>query len=85
MKLREYIDYIKVVDPMVQKPGHDWRMTLDKMNYPSALLGRAGHRQWNEVHAWCQKHFGKENYIWAGNVFWFDRKEDAVLFALRWS
>lgn len=83
MNIREYIDYIKVVDPMVLKSGHDWRTTLDKM-YPSVLLGRHGHRQWNEVHAWCQEQFGNQHYAWAGDVFWFDRKEDAVMFALKW-
>jgi hypothetical protein len=84
MNIREYIDYIKVVDPMVLKPGHDWRTTLDKM-YPRVSLGRHGRLRWNEVHVWCQDQFGVEHYAWSGDVFWFDRKEDAVMFALRWS
>ena len=85
MNIREYIDYIKTVDPMVVKPGHDWSTTFGKMNYPNVLLGRNGHRQWQEVHAWCQEQFGSDHYAWAGSRFWFDRTEDAVLFALRWS
>ena len=85
MNIREYTNYIKTVDPMFRKTDYDWRSAYDKMNYASVLLGYIGHQQWQEVHAWCQQHFGEDHYCWTGSRFWFDRSEDAILFALRWA
>lgn len=85
MNIREYIDYIKQVDPLVKKTDYDWRWAFDKMNYPSVLLGSASHQQWTEVHAWCQEHVGEQHYAWTGSRFWFDQEKDAMLFALKWS
>lgn len=85
MNIREYKNYIKSVDPMVCKEDYNWRRAFDKMNYPSALLGYEGHHQWQEVHVWCKEQFGEDHYTWTGSRFWFDRTEDAALFALKWS
>ena len=43
-----------------------------------------GDRHWEQTQ-WCEQQFGKDSYTWTGSRFWFDRTEDAALFALRWA
>ena len=85
MNIREYMDYLMKANPMVQKTDYDWRQAFNKIGYPSVLLGFEGLRQWEEVHDWCREEIGEHHYAWTGSRFWFDRREDAALFALRWS
>ena len=34
---------------------------------------------------WCEANIGEEHFIWFGReIFWFEREQDATLFALRW-
>lgn len=40
--------------------------------------------EWTPVHVWCRDMIGEENYTWTGTTFWFDNKEDAIEFSLRW-
>ena len=84
MKIREYIEYLKKT-AKTQSYNINWRGALDKKGYPSVLLGYQGHLEWQDVHAWCEQQFGKDSYTWTGSRFWFDRTEDAALFALRWA
>lgn len=84
MNIREYTDYIKSTDPHWRKAGYVWSRVYEKMNYPSILLGPHGHQQWTEVHQWCRENIDEKHYTWTGSRFWFDREEDAALFALRW-
>jgi hypothetical protein len=37
-----------------------------------------------EVRCWCEEMFS-DNWLWNWNEFYFKNKEDAVVFALRWS
>lgn len=45
--------------------------------------------EWKNILTWCEEHIG-QRYIWVGGTnpkldFWFERSEDAVLFALTWN
>lgn len=86
MNIREYIENIKDTESVNNPPtDYDWRRALEKQGYPNILLSREGHLKWQEVHAWCEEKIGKDHYVWTGSRFWFDRIEDATLFALKWS
>lgn len=38
-----------------------------------------------EAEGWCMDNIGFEHFDRTGITWWFDRPEDATLFALRWS
>lgn len=65
-------------------PNTTWPEFLTSLNLikvPAGDLSMRNH--WTGMHDWCRKQFG-EDYTWTGSVFWFAKKEDAILFALRW-
>ena len=64
-------------------PDIDWPATFRKAGYISYHIKTL--KTWTSMHEWCQKNIGKEHYAWTGSVFWFENKEDATLFVLRWS
>jgi hypothetical protein len=35
---------------------------------------------WAEAHTFLTKRYGKDNYIWTGEKFWFDTQEEALEF-----
>lgn len=57
---------------------------LRAAGYHEASPGEQGHRQWPEMHEWCQERFGSA-YTWAGSAFFFTSKRDRTLFVMRWS
>lgn len=40
--------------------------------------------RWQEIHKWCRETIGEDNYTWTGEVFWFDDKDNAIEFSLKW-
>lgn len=62
----------------------DWHSRLSDAGYYSAKFNQSL-SFWKIVHEWCKEQFGERHYTWTGSVFWFDRREDAMLFMLRWS
>ena len=61
----------------------NWPLTLESAGYYSHHLHTIKH--WTDIHVWCREHFGETHYAWTGSVFWFERREDAVFFKLKWS
>lgn len=35
---------------------------------------------WEEAHSFLIKRYGKDNYVWTGEKFWFDNEEEALEF-----
>lgn len=42
-------------------------------------------RNWEDAHDWCRETYGEKHYAWTGIKFWFESKEDALLFSIAWS
>lgn len=95
MSIQEFINKIKeerqqalrnrpasevLLGPM---PEINWPLTFERAGYYSHHLSSA--KYWADIHQWCREHFGETHYAWTGSVFWFERREDAVFFKLRWS
>jgi hypothetical protein len=40
------------------------------------------HKNWAECHDQCVEVFGKENYTWTGEIFWFKDERDIFKFKL---
>jgi len=64
-------------------PEINWPETFKKAGYIPHHINTI--KSWREMHTWCIDKFGEEHYSWTGSVFWFENKEDATLFVLRWS
>lgn len=58
-----------------------YALDFEKLGYIGIQLNST---EWTTVHDWCKQHFGEENYTWTGSIFWFDRKDYAEDFAIRW-
>lgn len=41
-------------------------------------------RDWNLVHEWCIRMIGRDHYSWAGEIFWFEDEQHALMFRLCW-
>ena len=54
---------------------------FERLGYISINLNS---NEWAVVHKWCRDNFGESNYTWTGSTFWFDRKDFAEDFAIRW-
>jgi hypothetical protein len=87
MNIQEYSESVrKHIKKKYPFPtDYNWRQAYDDKKYPSVLLGYEGHKNWADVHRWCEEHIGKEHYTWTGSRFWFDNIDNATLFALKWS
>lgn len=62
----------------------DWHRRFQDAGYYPAKFNQSL-EFWNIVHEWCKTQFGERHYTWTGSTFWFDRREDATLFILRWA
>ena len=62
--------------------GLIWNSRLADAGYCRVDLIRIA--DWSNVHTWCEDTFGKSHYAWVGDVFWFECKENALLFQLKW-
>jgi hypothetical protein len=40
------------------------------------------HNNWPECHKQCAEMFGKDNYTWTGEIFWFRTEEDILWFRM---
>lgn len=77
IKVRDYID------TYVSNPGNKekhYDILLNAGFIPVTLNRYYG----KELHDWAMEKIGWENYNWTGSTFWFNNKQDAILFALRW-
>jgi hypothetical protein len=54
---------------------------LEYAGYHSSILSVV--HPWHSVHLWCMKQYG-QHYTYTGNIFWFNRPQDALLFSLAW-
>lgn len=64
-------------------PDINWPETYKRAGYVSHHINTI--KTWTSMHEWCQNNIGQEHYSWTGATFWFENKEDAVMFTLRWS
>lgn len=62
--------------------GVTWNSRLSDAGYHRVECSQMS--EWNDVHTWCEDTFGKSHYAWVGSVFWFECKENALLFQLKW-
>jgi hypothetical protein len=85
MNLKQVIEHAKKTDPLFGASDYDSRALFVKKGYHSVVLGFDAHRMWPEVHDWCKQNIGEQHYVCTGSRFWFEREQDAVWFALRWS
>ena len=65
----------------------DWNKILEEGGYYSVALSidKFTVPELSDMNNWCREKFGREHYYWTGYMFWFDYKEDATVFALRWA
>jgi hypothetical protein len=83
--IHDFIDSWKVYDKQ-HKSDVDWNSRFKCGGYYSASAGwNMPSADWNQMHKWCKEHIGKQRYAWTGSTFWFETKEDAAFFILRWS
>lgn len=67
------------------------KVPLNPRNWTQQFLRAGYHRvipkidKWSEMHEWLQANIGRDHYSWNGENFWFETKQDATLFALRWA
>lgn len=60
----------------------DWDKLLYNAGYHP--VGLSHFKNWKEVMAWCNETIGEDHYTWTGHTMWFEDREIAVLFKLRW-
>lgn len=83
--IHDFIDSWKVYDHR-HKSDVDWNNRFRSGGYYSANVGRQSiMHEWNQIHKWCEEHVGRQRYAWTGSTFWFETKDDAAFFILRWS
>jgi hypothetical protein len=63
----------------------DWNGYLEENGYYCVWIEYKHARlKKKEMLAWANELYGEGHCYWTGSCFWFDREEDAVLFALKW-
>lgn len=80
MNIRQFADRVQEKHPPIQ--WIDWHGAFKDQGYHDVVLSEL--TQWQEIHRWCEQQFGQDHYVWVANRFWFEREQDAILFALRW-
>lgn len=85
MPIKEFIAEVKREKGFLNNftPTILWTEQFQAAGYYHAQPGDLQH--WPDIHEWCEETFGKDHYAWNGGNFWFEKHEDAVMFALRWS
>ena len=64
----------------------DWNEYLEQAGYFCVVIdGRYTRTELRERSDWIKERCGPDHCYWTGHRFWFDREEDAVLFALKWA
>jgi hypothetical protein len=66
--------------------GVNWNHRFTSAGYYSADVGSRSTMEVSAMVAWCREQFPQGGFSWTGPdpVFWFDSKENAVLFIMRW-
>jgi len=84
--LREFIDTTKKTFSNGDLDGHPNVPNLPEIlaenNFYSCPLKQVN--KWPDVHKWCEWQFGRDHYVWIGNIFWFETEQDQILFMLTW-
>lgn len=80
--IQDFVDSWKQYDSQLGVNGLNWHSRLSDAGYHQVELIRMA--DWSDVHTWCEDTFGNRHYTWVGNVFWFECKENALLFQLKW-
>ena len=78
--MAEYINELVLPEGMPSLV--DWDKFLEAGGYYSVHLSKYTH--WSDIMQWCNQVIGADHYTWTGYTMWFEREEDAVMFALRW-
>lgn len=81
----DFIDAWKAYDG---KHNHDvdWNSRFKRAGYYSAEVSRQSiTHSWNQMHQWCKEHIGEKKYAWTGSTFWFESRDDAAFFILKWA
>lgn len=78
--MAEYINELVLPEGMPSLV--DWDKFLEAGGYYSVHLSKYTH--WKDIMQWCNQMVGEDHYTWTGYTMWFEREEDAVMFALRW-
>ena len=79
------VSYPNVSDYDDEYDNINWNQLLESHGFISVDLNSCHYNHWNDVQAWCRAHFNVSQYTCTGYKFWFERQEDATLFALRWA
>jgi hypothetical protein len=79
LSVTEYMEEIKKVYETKNQPI-SWGKVMRDSPYETVILRSF---DWSGAHKWCNETCGKDHYSWAGSNFFFTRKDDAVMFALK--
>lgn len=59
---------------------------LNKRYWPIAVRIDYDYKQENDVFTWCVEYVGKDKFrIIGSSTYYFQNKEDAMMFKLKWS
>ena len=78
---------VKFVREYLKNPHEvmDWNGYLEENGYIGVWIDYSSTRlKKQEMLSWANESFGNGHCYWTGSCFWFDREQDAVLFALKW-
>jgi hypothetical protein len=68
----DFVNYSESKDELVNA------QVLENAGYVHVSINTSSF--WIHAHEWCKKQYGKDKYIWTGEKFWFDTKEEAARF-----
>ncbi len=80
LPVSEYMSYVGSLQRKSGEP-YNWSYYLHNSGYYSVFLRDSS--QWSNAHAWATNTAGLGYYGWTGNMFYFNRESDALLFALQ--
>jgi hypothetical protein len=91
MEIKPIVEFIN--DHLASRPSPidaedypDWNRYLEANGYYGVYIdtSKSTRMEIKGMLAWANDRYGKGHCYWTGSCFWFDREEDALLFALKW-
>lgn len=70
--------------PMMSITGYDLVKKYNAVEVDLSAKTALGEVNFEEVRDWCETQFGN-NWLYKWDVYYFKHKQDATLFALKWS
>jgi len=74
MKREKYNTFVRVYN----RKKHVTREDFYRANYP--WVDADLKQDWGAMHEWCKNSFGKNNYVWFGERFFFVNEDQKALF-----